>query len=61
MAPFVDAGRVFHNIGDNPVDRLHVAGGLGMRAIAQPFIVGYVDIGYGGEGVAVFSGINYPF
>jgi hypothetical protein len=32
-----------------------------MRAVAKPFIVGYVDIGYGGEGIAVFSGINYPF
>jgi hypothetical protein len=61
VAPFIDVGRVFHNIDDNPVDHLHVAGGLGMRAIAKPFIVGYVDIGYGGEGIAVFSGINYPF
>jgi hypothetical protein len=24
-------------------------------------VVGYVDIGYGSEGVAVFSGVNYPF
>lgn len=61
MAPFVDAGRVFHNMDDNPVDRLHVAGGLGFRAIARPFIVGYVDIGYGSEGTAIFSGVNYPF
>ncbi len=61
MAPFIDAGRVFHNFDDNPLGRLHVAGGLGVRAVAKPFIVGYVDIGYGGEGMAIFSGINYPF
>ena len=61
MAPFIDDGRVFHNIDENPVDHLLVAGGLGMRAVAKPFIVGYLDIGYGGEGVAIFSGINYPF
>jgi Omp85 superfamily domain len=61
MAPFVDAGRVFHNLDDNPLDRLHVSGGIGLRAVAKPFIVGYVDIGYGSEGVAIFSGINYPF
>jgi hypothetical protein len=60
-APFLEAGRVFHQFGNNPFERLHVAGGLGLRAIAKPFIVGYLDIGYGGEGVAIFSGINYPF
>jgi surface antigen Omp85-like protein len=60
-APFIDAGRVFHDAGQNPVNRLHVAGGVGFRAIARPFIVGYLDIGYGAEGSAIFSGINYPF
>jgi len=24
-------------------------------------VVGKVDIGYGSEGVAVFTGLNYPF
>ncbi len=60
-APFIDAGRVFHDMGQNPLNRLHVAGGVGLRAIARPFIVGYLDIGYGAEGAAIFSGINYPF
>ena len=36
-------------------------GGMGFRAIAEPFVVGYVDVGWGGEGPAVLSGINYPF
>jgi hypothetical protein len=35
--------------------------GLGFRGIARPFVVGYVDIGYGSEGIAAFTGLNYPF
>jgi hypothetical protein len=61
IAPFVDTGRVFHELDDNPLRSLHWAGGVGFRGVAKPFIVGYVDVGYGTEGVAVFSGINYPF
>lgn len=61
LAPFLDTGRVFHNLDDNPLSRLHLVGGLGFRGIAAPFVVGYVDVGYGSEGVAVFSGVNYPF
>ena len=61
IAPFAEAGRVFHKMGENPVTDLHPVGGIGFRAIAEPFVVGYVDVGYGGEGTAVFSGINYPF
>ena len=41
--------------------RLHTALGLGVRAVASPFVVGYVDVGYGSGRTAVFSGINYPF
>jgi hypothetical protein len=61
VAPFAEAGRVFHNMSENPLTDLHPVGGIGLRAIAEPFVVGYVDIGFGGEGAAVFSGINYPF
>jgi hypothetical protein len=61
LAPFVEAGRVFHKMSEDPVTDLHPVGGIGFRAIAEPFVVGYVDIGFGGEGAAVFSGINYPF
>jgi len=52
---------VFAHMDDNPLSHLHAAGGLGFRAMAKPFIVGYVDVGYGSEGVAVFSGVDYPF
>jgi hypothetical protein len=61
LAPFFEAGRVFHNPGENFVTDLHPVGGMGFRGIAEPFVVGYVDVGWGGEGAAVFSGINYPF
>lgn len=61
LAPFFEAGRVGHNMSMNPLSELHSVGGIGIRGIAEPFVVGYVDIGYGGEGTAVFSGINYPF
>ncbi|HEY7928998.1 MAG TPA: BamA/TamA family outer membrane protein [Steroidobacteraceae bacterium] len=61
IAPFVDVGRVFSRPSTDPLSHLHSVGGLGMRGLAPPFIVGYVDVGYGSEGVAVFTGINYPF
>ena len=61
LAPFMDLGRVFQYVDEMPLEHLHPVGGLGFRGIALPFVVGYVDIGYGQEGVAVFSGINYPF
>ena len=61
VAPFVDLGRVFASASTFPLEQLHAVGGVGFRGIARPFVVGYVDIGYGSEGVAVFTGINYPF
>ncbi|NOT55184.1 MAG: BamA/TamA family outer membrane protein [Deltaproteobacteria bacterium] len=61
LAPFLDVGRVFHSLAANPFRQLHVVGGLGFRGVAAPFVVGYVDVGYGSEGFAVFSGPNYPF
>ena len=61
LAPFAEAGRVAHAMNDNPFSDLHPVGGIGFRGIAEPFVVGFVDVGWGGEGAAVFSGINYPF
>ena len=60
-APYLDAGQVFADPGHSPVSDLHVAGGVGIRGVASPFIVGYVDIGYGPDGAAVFTGLDYPF
>ena len=61
IAPFVDLGHVFTRTSTNPVQQLHQVYGVGFRGIARPFVVGYVDIGYGSEGAAVFTGLNYPF
>lgn len=61
LTPFIDIGRVFANNGTNPLAELHHVYGVGFRGIARPFVVGYVDIGYGSEGIAAFTGLNYPF
>lgn len=61
VAPFFEAGQVFHNVSDSPVDALHPVGGVGLRALAEPFVVAYLDVGWGGEGTAIFTGIDYPF
>jgi len=61
LAPFIDAGKVFATPGTSPTTHLHDAAGLGVRGVASPYIVGYLDIGYGHGRAAVFSGINYPF
>ena len=61
VAPFVDVGRVFRNLDTLPLAELHKVIGVGFRGVARPFVVGYVDVGYGSEGAAVFSGIGYPF
>jgi hypothetical protein len=61
LAPFVDLGRVFARSSTWPVAQLHRVYGLGFRGIARPSVVGYVDIGFGSEGMAVFTGIDYPF
>jgi hypothetical protein len=61
IAPFVDLGRVFTRLSTMPFDGLHHVYGVGFRGIARPFVVGYVDVGYGSNGMAVFTGISYPF
>jgi len=61
VTPFIDVGRVFARTSTVPFDQLHHVYGVGFRGIARPFVVGYVDIGYGSEGVAAFTGLNYPF
>jgi outer membrane protein assembly factor BamA len=61
IAPFVDAGEVFSSADRLPLDSLHFVGGLGFRGIVRPQVVGFVDIGYGSDGPAVFTGLDYPF
>jgi hypothetical protein len=61
MAPFVDAAKVFNSSREFPLEDLHVAGGLGFRAVVVPQVVAYVDFGSSGSAPAVFTGIDYPF
>jgi hypothetical protein len=61
VAPFFDTGQVFHTAATFPIRHMHNVFGVGLRGIAAPSVVGYVDIGKGHEGIAVFTGINYPF
>ena len=61
VAPFVDLGRVFGTSRTFPLEGLHKVYGVGFRGIAKPFVVGHVDIGFGSEGLALFTGLNYPF
>jgi hypothetical protein len=35
--------------------------GNGFRGLVRPQILAFVDLGYGSEGLAVFTGIDYPF
>lgn len=61
LAPFVDTGKVFAANSESPLSHLHVGGGMGFRVVASPFVVGYLDVAFGREKIAVFSGIDYPF
>jgi hypothetical protein len=61
VAPFIETGQVFHDLGDSPVNDLHWVFGNGFRGLVHPRILAFVDLGYGSEGLAVFTGIDYPF
>jgi outer membrane protein assembly factor BamA len=61
LAPFLEAGQVFRHVLSSPVNDLHWVYGLGFRGVVRPQIVGFVDIGRGSEGSAIFPGVNYPF
>ncbi|HXY76926.1 MAG TPA: BamA/TamA family outer membrane protein [Steroidobacteraceae bacterium] len=62
VTPFIDTGSVFaHANAPETFEALHKVFGLGIRGVARPFVVGYIDAGIGSEGVAIFTGLNYPF
>ena len=61
LAPFIETGQVFHDLGDSPVNDLHWVVGNGFRGLVHPQILAFVDVGFGEDGLAVFSGIDYPF
>jgi outer membrane protein assembly factor BamA len=61
LAPFFDFGQVFRSSRSSPFNDLHAVGGLGFRGVVPPQVVGFVDVGLGEQGVAVFTGLEYPF
>ena len=61
LAPFIETGQVFASRNDSPVDDLHWVYGLGIRGVVRPQILAFVDLGLADEGLAVFTGIDYPF
>jgi hypothetical protein len=62
VAPFVDVGKVFPTFGKFNFRNLHPAGGLALRAVVRPQVVGHVEVGIGrGGNNAVFMGLGYPF
>jgi len=61
LAPFLDFGEVFKSARVSPFTDLHAVGGLGFRGVVRPQVVGFVDIGMGEQGLAAFTGLEYPF
>jgi Omp85 superfamily domain len=61
LAMFTDIGRVFHNFNDLGSGKIQAVVGGGIRFLAASQIVAKIDVGLGSEGVAIFTGLDYPF
>jgi Omp85 superfamily domain len=61
VAPFLDVGRVMDKFSLRQVADSQVNPGVGFRVIAEPNVVGRLDIAYGKDGANVFVGLDYPF
>ena len=61
LAVFTDVGRVFHNFSDLGSGKIQAVIGGGIRFLAASQIVAKIDVGVGSEGVAIFTGLDYPF
>lgn len=59
--PFIEVGRVFNHFNHLNFDDIQPVGGLGMRAVVPPNVVGRVDIAVGTEGYSVYTMLGYPF
>jgi hypothetical protein len=58
--PFLTAGQVFGSVG-RALARPQIAAGVGLRAFVHPNLVGRIDLATGGEGLAVYVEIGYPY
>jgi outer membrane protein assembly factor BamA len=61
LAVFTDVGRVFRNLSDLGSGKIQAVVGGGIRFLAASQIVAKIDVGLGSEGVAIFTGLDYPF
>ncbi len=58
--PFVAVGQVFGGVG-SMLSRPRLTGGVGLRAVVHPNLVGRVDLAASGEGTSVYAEIGYPY
>ena len=61
LAVFTDVGRVFRNFSDLDSGKIEAVVGGGIRFLAASQIVAKIDVGVGREGLAIFTGLDYPF
>ncbi len=61
LAVFAEAGRVFHTLNDLGSRKVQRVWGGGIRFVAASQIVAKIDVGIGSEGIAIFTGLDYPF
>jgi outer membrane protein assembly factor BamA len=61
LALFGEIGRVFHTYNDLGSGKVQAVWGGGVRFVAASQIVAKIDVGVGSEGVAIFTGLDYPF
>ena len=61
LDPFFSIGQVFNEWNEVAFGNLQPVGGIGIRAIVPPSVLGRIDIGVSSEGVEVFTGLDYPF
>lgn len=58
--PFIAVGQVFRGLG-SALSHPRLTGGVGLRAVVHPSLVGRVDLASGGEGISVYVEIGYPY
>lgn len=61
LAVFAEAGRVFKSFSDLGSGKIQAVIGGGIRFLAASQIVAKIDVGVGSEGLAIFTGLDYPF
>ena len=61
LALFAEAGRVFHTVTDLSFRKVQTVAGVGVRLVVFSQLVAKIDVGFGSAGVAIFSGLDYPF